>query len=148
MSTAVAQAADVEQLVEESRERIARRLAGRDRWITAVLAFAFAAVAFPLAVVSGAHVDPLAAALLVAAYALASRVEFELGIGAAVPTQLVFVPMLFVLPPAIVPLCVALGFVLPGVPDVWCGRLHVERLLVRGISAWYALGPALVLVAA
>ncbi len=149
MTTAVASvSADVEQLVEDSRERIARQLAGRDRWVTAVLAIAFACVAFPLAFLSSGETDVLVAALLVGAYALACRVEFEIGIGAAVPTQLVFVPMLFVLPPGIVPLCVALGFVLPGLPDVWRGRVHVERLLVRAISAWYAIGSAAVLVAA
>jgi len=148
MSTAAVQAIDVEQLVEESRERIARQLAGRDRWITTLLALAFAAIAFPLAIASAGDVDVVRMAILIATYALASRVEFEIGIGAAVPTQLVFIPMLFVLPPGIVPLCVALGFVLPGVPDVWRRRVHVERLVVRGISAWYAVGPALVLLVA
>jgi HD-GYP domain-containing protein (c-di-GMP phosphodiesterase class II) len=148
MTTVVVPAsADVEELVEESRERIVRQLAGRDRLVTAALAVAFACVAFPLAISAG-RVDVLLAVVLVAAYALACRVEFEIGIGAAVPTQLVFVPMLFVLPPGIVPLCVALGFVLPGLPDVWRGRVHAERLLVRAISAWYAVGPAVVLVAA
>ncbi len=146
--TTVVAETSVEQLVEESRERIARELAGRDRWVTAVLALGFAAVAFPLALAPGGHVEPLRALVLVATYALASRVEFEIGIGAAVPTQLVFVPMLFVLPPGIVPLCVALGLVLPGLPDVWRGRVHAERLLVRAISAWYAVGPAVVLVLA
>ena len=42
-------------------------------------------------------------ALLIAGYAVASKVEFEVGIGSAIPTQLVFVPMLFLLPPAMVP---------------------------------------------
>ena len=36
--------------------------------------------------------------LFVVLYAAVSRVEFEVGIGSAVPTQLVLVPMLFALP--------------------------------------------------
>ena len=46
---------------------------------------------------------------LVGAYALAYNVDFEVGPGLAVATQLVFVPMLFLLPLQLVPLCVAAG---------------------------------------
>jgi HD-GYP domain-containing protein (c-di-GMP phosphodiesterase class II) len=48
-------------------------------------------------------------ALFVAVYAVASRADFELGIGSAVPTAIVFVPMLFALPLGLVPVAVALG---------------------------------------
>src|SRR3954451_3657323 len=41
-----------------------------------------------------------------ALYALVSRVEFEIGSGSAIPTQLVLVPMLFALPVAAVPVVV------------------------------------------
>jgi len=36
--------------------------------------------------------------IFVASYALASRIDFEIGTGSAVPTQLVLVPMLALLP--------------------------------------------------
>ena len=49
---------------------------------------------------------------LIVTYALASRVEFEVGTGSSVPTQVVLVPMLFLLPPAAVPVAVAAGFLL------------------------------------
>ena len=51
-------------------------------------------------------VDPIALAFLVA-YAAADRIEFSTGAGYAVPTQLVFVPMLLLLPTPLVPLLVA-----------------------------------------
>jgi hypothetical protein len=54
-------------------------------------------------------VSPAVIVLFVGVYALVSKVEFEVGPGSAVPTELVLVPMLLVLPPGIVPLAVAIG---------------------------------------
>ena len=54
---------------------------------------------------------PIAIALVVG-YALVGRVEFEVGSGVAPATQLVLVPMLFVLPLPWVPFCVAAGYLL------------------------------------
>ena len=59
-------------------------------------------------------------ALLVLAYAFASRVDVEIGAGSAVPTGLVFILMLFVLPVGQDPLWVAAGYLLgaaPRLPD-------------------------------
>ena len=141
---------ELEELVEESRERISRSLRGRDRTATVVAATAFFMLAVPLSLVAPTDRAPEAwvIAVLVASYALASRVEFEIGAGSAIPTQLVFVPMLFVLPARIVPLCVALGLVLGALPEVRGSRMHAERLLVQLVSAWHALGPAIVMLAA
>ena len=58
---------------------------------------------------------PGVALALVAAYAAASRVQFAIGFGYTAPTQLVFVPMLFLLPPGVVPLAVVAG-----VPSATC----------------------------
>jgi HD-GYP domain-containing protein (c-di-GMP phosphodiesterase class II) len=88
------------------------------------------------------------AAALVLAYALLSRVEFEIGGGSAVPTQLALVPMLFVLPAAWVPLAVAAGYLLASLVDLARGTLHLQRVLVLMSSSWYAVGPALVLILA
>ncbi|MGH2839543.1 MAG: HD-GYP domain-containing protein [Solirubrobacteraceae bacterium] len=86
--------------------------------------------------------------LLVLAAALLGRLEFEIGTGFAVPTQLVFVPMLFVLPPAIVPLAVVASQALDRLPDVVAGRRHPQRLLAVLGDAWFAIGPAVVFVVA
>ena len=56
--------------------------------------------------------------------------------------------MLFLLPVALVPLCVALGFLLCAALDLARGRVHGERALLEVFSAWHALGPALVLAVA
>ena len=47
--------------------------------------------------------------VLIGAYAAAFRLEFEVGSGSAVPTELILVPMLFLLPAGWVPLAVAAG---------------------------------------
>jgi HD-GYP domain-containing protein (c-di-GMP phosphodiesterase class II) len=86
-----------------------------------------------------------AIALLVGCYAVLARVRFVVGAGFTVPTQLLFVPMLLLLPPQVVPLAVATGFVLAGVPDVARGRLPAPRLAFRIGDSWFSLGPAVLL---
>ncbi|MDX6663917.1 MAG: hypothetical protein QOG68_123 [Solirubrobacteraceae bacterium] len=87
-------------------------------------------------------------ALLLAAYMVVGRIEFDIGAGFTNPTMLVLVPMAFALPPALLPLAVAAGAILRRVPDVLRGREHVSRLTFSFPDAWHAVGPALVLGAA
>ena len=92
------------------RARASAPLARRDSHVTSASALAFPrGRGLPSARRSRGDRHPSVGllVLLIAAYAVASKVEFEVGIGSAIPTQLVFVPMLFLLPPAMVPLCVA-----------------------------------------
>ena len=56
--------------------------------------------------------SPGLALAFVAALALAAGIEFSVGAATAVPTQLVFVPMLLLLPTPYVPLLVAAAFAL------------------------------------
>src|SRR5207245_3386429 len=78
----------------------------------------------------------------------ASRIDFEIGTGSAVPTQLVLVPMLALLPVQHVPLCVMAGLLLGGMPEYVRGRVPVDRSVLRLVNSWHAVGPAFVLVAA
>jgi putative nucleotidyltransferase with HDIG domain len=118
---------------------------GRDRRASFALAGAFLAVAVPMALLlpSSRTPSPLMVALLVAVYAILSRVEFEVGTGRTMPTQLVLVPMLFVLPAGYVPLAVAAGLVAGHVLDR--DGLHLDRVPLFLVSSWHAVGPALVL---
>jgi HD-GYP domain-containing protein (c-di-GMP phosphodiesterase class II) len=139
-----------EALLEQRRARARQRLRGRDSLATILGALGFLVVAAPLALVSLDGDAPSVRAVLVAlaAYAIASRVEFEVGTGSAVPTQLVFVPMFVLLPPGLVPLLVAAAFLLGDAPDYVRGRIHPERGLLHLFSSWHAVGPALVLTLA
>ena len=84
----------------------------------------------------------------VVAAALMGRLEFETGAGFMVPTQLIFVPMLFILPPAIVPLVVAASLALDRMPELLTGRLHPQRLVSVPGDSWFAVGPAVVFLLA
>ncbi len=89
-------------------------------------------------------------ALFMLAGALVCRLGFETAAGPMIPTQLIFVPMLFVLDPAIVPLVVAAALMLDRTADVLKGRLPGRAGFLLGVcgEAWFALGPALVFVIA
>jgi HD-GYP domain-containing protein (c-di-GMP phosphodiesterase class II) len=138
------------ELVEASRARLARALPARDRLAALAMTTGFLVATAVLASVapSDRSPSPLVIAVLVAVYALASRAEFEVGTGVVVPTQLVFVPMLFLLPLPTVPLCVAAGLLLGRVVEIARGRVSLDRALLSVVSSSYALGPALVLALA
>src|SRR4051794_4857968 len=98
--------ADETRVIEELRSREGAPMPGRDRTVALAICSVFLAAAATLAAASSA--PPVGTLLLlVAVYALVSRVNFEVGSGWAVPSELVLVPMLVVLPAACVPLCVA-----------------------------------------
>ena len=75
-------------------------------------------------------------------------IKFPIGAGYVVPSYLVLVPMLLLLPPGIVPLLTATGLVLGTLVQVAAKRVGPERVLFSIPDAWHALGPALVLVLA
>ncbi len=133
-----------------TRERRSSRLGGRDLWATLFIGGAFLAVALPFALLHDSARTPTLFVVggLVLAYALVYRVEFEISSGLAVPTQIVLVPMLFLLPLGLVPLAVAAGIMLANLVEQAEGQIHLERLFVRLADSWHALGPALVLAAA
>jgi diguanylate cyclase (GGDEF)-like protein len=136
-----------ESLLVEARSRARTRLTGRERSTSFALAGGFLAAAVAMAVLLRwqSPFRPTTAALLVLALALVSRIEFEVGTGSVVPTQVVLVPMLLLLPAPVVPLCVAGGYVLGGLVDSAKGRRHPQRLTVLLGSCWHAVAPALLL---
>lgn len=139
----------VEQLVGESRERIARRMAARERAVVGLSSILFIAAAVAVAVYLPSHrsFDPLLAVGLVVGYALVSRVSFEVGNLFVVPEQLLLVPMLLLLPLPYVPLLVALAAVLSRLPDVISGAWGGDRWIGCLSDSWFVLAPTLVLSA-
>jgi anti-anti-sigma factor len=134
----------VNGLPETRDPGVIRRLSERERRVETAVAALFALTAGAMLATSSGWDDPLSAVLLTATYALVDRVSFQLGPGFVSPTQLVFVPMLFLLPPAAVPALVAAGSVLSVLPDIVLGRAHAERALVAVADSWYAVGAAAV----
>ena len=141
---------DDEGLVEQGRARVARALGGRELLPTIATAAAFVATSVALLVwLPSARPNAGLGIIiaLVACYALAARVRFEVAFAGVVPTQLVFIPMLFLAPLHLVPLLVALGFILSTLPEHVRGHWHVGRAGLHLVSAWHAVGPVLVLAA-
>jgi HD-GYP domain-containing protein (c-di-GMP phosphodiesterase class II) len=139
-----------EVMLQDMRARRRARLRSRELWAGVVPGTLFLAVAAPLALGLDSPTPlstPLLLAALIGTYALAYNVEFEVGPGLATPTQLVFVPMLFLLPLGLVPLGVAAGVMLGNVLELLDGRTRLERVLSRLGEAVYSLGPVLVLAA-
>ena len=141
---------DADALIERTRERAATPLGDRDRLASFLLGGSFLAVSVALAVFAHSARDVGLGTVLVfiGSYAIASRIDFEIATGSAVPTQLVLVPMLALLPVQFVPLCVLAGLLLGGVPEYARGRVPLDRSVLRFVNSWHAVGPALVLVAA
>ena len=137
-----------ERLLEESWETRTRRVSARELTSEAVAGCVFLVCAGVLAAgpLAAGEVDPATAALLVVLYAVVSRIEFPVGAGYVVPSYLVLVPMLALLPPGVVPLLTAAALVL-GAAGQWAtGQAGPERLLFSIPDAWHAVGPALLLV--
>ena len=137
-----------EELIERGRDLAAQPLEGRELVGEAVAAVGFLACAIAMAVfLDGEQAFSLPlACTLVAAHVIAARIKFEVGAGFTVPTQLVLVPMLFLLPTPLVPLLVALGNLLGDLPDYLLGKRHPQRAIIAFADSWYSLAPALLLV--
>ena len=135
----------VDAAIEAQRERLRVRIWGRNLWSAVLIGGAFIVAAASILAFLPTHrsASPLVVAMFVAAYALASRVSFEVGSGEAVPTTLVLVPMLFVLPLHIVPLCVAGALLLRDLPRF--ARVGLQGEFLRLVNSWHAVGPVLVL---
>jgi HD-GYP domain-containing protein (c-di-GMP phosphodiesterase class II) len=85
---------------------------------------------------------------VVATWVVIERVSFPVAGGFTHPTMLAFVPALFVLPTPIVPLT-AIGCVLTrAIPAVLGRRAAPTMLLCVVADAWFAIGPAAVVVLA
>ena len=142
---------EIEQRIAGGRARARQRVSGRERTVEGLFATGFLVVAGTMALLidSDREFDLSATAVLVAAYVLACRIQFELPDGGyTVPTEVVLVPMLFVLPTPAVPLIASLSWVLGRLPDYATGEASVHRAFVMFGNSWHAVGPALVLCAA
>src|SRR3954453_2338072 len=138
-----------ESLLQLGRQRYLDSGDSRRLLITeasAAIAFIAAAVALAVFGSSARSFSVTALVVTVVAYLAAERVRYPVGSAWTAPTQLVFVPMLFVLPTPYVPLIVGACSLADQVPHALKGQLSPARALARVADSFYSLGPALVLV--
>jgi putative nucleotidyltransferase with HDIG domain len=107
--------------------------------------FALAALALVLAEDVG-HIAPVTAAVYVMGIALAVNVRFDVGAGFTVPTQALFVPLLFAVPVATVPILVPLALALGMIPRIVRREVAPSWLLTALGNSWFALGPVATLL--
>ncbi|HYZ81197.1 MAG TPA: hypothetical protein VE571_08015, partial [Solirubrobacteraceae bacterium] len=112
-----------ERLLETSWEGRERQASQRELLVEACAAALFV-VAAVVQILTGclAGLRPEVAVLLIAVYAVVGRIEFPVGAGYVVPTQLILLPMLLMLPPAVVPAAVAVGLVSGNAVECALGR--------------------------
>jgi putative nucleotidyltransferase with HDIG domain len=148
MSTRTEISPVAERLLAGAVTRRPKRLVAREQLADGAFAGAFLLAGVLLAWLAPADraLSPGLAAALVAAYVLVGRAQFVTGTGFAVPTQVVLVPMLLLLPTPTVPLLVALALVLTTLADAVRGGVARDRALLSVADAWFAIAPALVLV--
>ncbi len=141
--------AAADRLLEESWQTRSRRVPRRELITEIVVAVLFLATSGVLLLLGGTGgFDPVVAAVLVGVYFVLARIEFPVGLGNVVPTQLVLVPMLVLLPPATVPPLVACGLLLARLSDWLRRRGSLDHVLFSIADAWHAAGAAGVLLAA
>jgi putative nucleotidyltransferase with HDIG domain len=141
---------DIESLFARGRERAVLPAYGRERIVEAgtALAFLLAATAMAFLIPFSQPLEPSTVAVLVATYVIVCQAQFDVADGYTVPTELVLVPMLFLLPAPVVPLVVSLSWALGRILDHARGRTSVYRAFHVFADCWHAVGPALVLIVA
>ncbi|HEU4707390.1 MAG TPA: HD-GYP domain-containing protein [Solirubrobacterales bacterium] len=143
-------ASKTEQLYARGRTRARARAEGRERRVEYGTAISFLVVALAMALLlsSPRSLHGADVALLMVAYVVACRARFDIADGYTVPTELVLVPMLFLLPTPAVPLVVSASWALGRLTDHFAGAISVRRAFHVFADCWHAVGPALVLVVA
>ena len=124
-----------------------RPLASRERNATLLISVAvlLVAVALPVLVPPTHLASPTVTLLYVGMLAVVLRSSFQLTAGMVLPAELIFIPLLAVLPAPLVPLYVILAFSLATAVGVLAKRGSVTRIAKAPMWAAFSLGPAIVL---
>jgi putative nucleotidyltransferase with HDIG domain len=134
-----------QQMLADTFARARRGMQARERLAELLGALTFAGAVAALWIVRPPHGLEVAPALLcTGVLALAALVRFETPFGFTVPIQLAFVPLVFSMPVAVVPLATLVALTLARLPDVFQDGMPVSRLLQSAGNARFALGPSAV----
>jgi putative nucleotidyltransferase with HDIG domain len=131
-----------------SNEQRAKPMPAAVRRREALIAAAYLLLALALPVFGGLErkFSLPTAALYAVGIAVASQIRFDTGAGFTVPTQALFVPLLFAVPASLVPLLVPVALALGMLPRIIRGQVSPSWLVTAVCNSWFAIGPAVVLV--
>jgi len=140
---------ELQAVTADTLQQPGARMTGRERLVEAIVGSGFVAALVGLWLATPPHafgITAAAACFVVLVAALTVRVDTPFGF--TVPSQLAFVPLLFAVPLALVPVAVVVASVLAGVPEILRGRARVSRLGQSVGNAWFTIGPVAVFAAA
>jgi putative nucleotidyltransferase with HDIG domain len=138
-----------QELLEETLRRPGNRMSRRELLAILLSASIVVAAIAGLWLIRDPDSFPIVPAVVcLLVLVLSMRVRFDTPLGYSVPTQLAFVPLVFAVPAALVPVAVVLAWVLAGVPDVLRGERPPSRLLFAFPNSSFAIGPVAVLAVA
>jgi HD-GYP domain-containing protein (c-di-GMP phosphodiesterase class II) len=139
---------NTQRLLADSRTRVRNAPLRREVLLELAFGAAFLVAAYVLATLGPAgHSQSLGATVaMIVTYAMFATMAFPTGHGYVSPSQIAIVPMLL-LSPALAPLQVVLGVTLGTVVRAARGQIAAPRVLSTIGDAWFAVGPALVLIA-
>jgi putative nucleotidyltransferase with HDIG domain len=130
-----------QEVLAQTLERKAARMSTRELRVGSLNAAAFAAAVIGLWLLRPP--DAFAIAPAVACFGvlvLAMVVCFDTPVSEAPATQLGFVPLLFAVPLALVPIAVTLAMAAAWLPDIKARRIPAARLLLVPLNSWFAIG--------
>jgi putative nucleotidyltransferase with HDIG domain len=138
-----------QELLAETLERSGASMSTREFLFGAVTASAYVAAAVGVWLLSPPHAFAVVPAIVCSVVlVLAMLVAFDTPLGLAPASQLGFVPLVFALPLALVPIAVPLAMAPQWLRVIRAGEVRPARLLLIPLNAWYALGPVIVFAVA
>jgi putative nucleotidyltransferase with HDIG domain len=138
-----------QELLADTLERGGAPMTARERIAGVLVGATFAAAVAGLWLLrppQGFAIAPAVVCLVVAV--LATAVRFDTPFGFTDATQVGFVPLLFAVPLALVPIFVAAALAIAALPAIRSGELRASRLLQLPLNSCFALGPVAVLALA
>ncbi len=134
-----------QELLADTLRQADRGLMPRESVIEVLFSLTFLGAVVGLWCVDPPHtVAVLPSILCFLVLVIATRVRFDTPFGYTVATQLAFVPLLFALPVAIVPLAVVAAMMLARLPELASGEHPPVRLIKEVGNSWFAIGPVAV----
>jgi putative nucleotidyltransferase with HDIG domain len=138
-----------QELLESTLRRGASRMTRRE-----ILAATLSALGLAAAVAGVWAIRPPGpfavgpALLCLVVLVLSIKVRFDTPFGFTVPVQLAFIPLVFAMPLAVVPIAVMSAFAVALLPELVKGETRPSRLLLQASNGWFSLGPVAVLALA
>ena len=134
-----------QELLEDTLRQSAQPIRRRDALVAVVSGIGLASSVAAVWMIAPPHAFAILPALIcLLVFAVSATIPFDTPLGFTVPTQLAFVPLLFAMPVALVPIGVMVAFVLAMSMNVFRGRVRPSRLLLQLCNGWFSIGPVAV----